>query len=417
MSADELAALNWVKRVRLVNFAFENIPFYREKYSAAGFAPGDLKTPDDFERLPVLEKEELRHRADDIIAPGVAPARLGVATTGGSTGVPLKTYFDKSLPRNAYGWRMLEWWNCRASDNAAFLYRAVPEGWRRNLAWWRPGHVRRLFLSAASLSDADFAGFVTRCRRHRPSYICGYVGAVYQFAEYLRRNNIGGLGFRAVWTTSAPLPEPQRRFIEQAFGCPAYSQYGCCEMYYLAAECGRRNSLHIFSDIRHIETVDARCRAAAPGEYGEILLTNLEDFCFPLIRYRNGDRGRLRPGVCDCGVNLPLMDPVKGRTTDMVTLPDGRVISGDFLTAIFDDFPEAVNCFQIHQRSDYSIDIYYVPAGSDRSAVNTVAARLNDLVRGGANIRWHAVEAIAHDAGKQRFVLNDLRIAEQGVRS
>ncbi len=43
----------------LVNHAFKTVPLYREKYSAIGFLPGDLKTWGDFEKLPILTKEEI----------------------------------------------------------------------------------------------------------------------------------------------------------------------------------------------------------------------------------------------------------------------------------------------------------------------------------------------------------------------
>ena len=65
------------------------------------------------------------------------------------------------------------------------------------------------------------------------------------------------------------------------------------------------------------------------GHLGQIAVTALENRLFTLIRYLNGDIGRAIKGTCECGVNLPLMDKVRGRTTDTLRFPNGKCISGD----------------------------------------------------------------------------------------
>ena len=69
MSSDELYALNWKRRVELVNFCSQRIPFYIRKFDEIGFSSGDLKSEVDFQNLPVLEKDEIREFADEIVCP------------------------------------------------------------------------------------------------------------------------------------------------------------------------------------------------------------------------------------------------------------------------------------------------------------------------------------------------------------
>jgi len=64
---------------------------------------------------------------------------------------------------------------------------------------------------------------------------------------------------------------------------------------------------------------------------------------------------------CSCGVKLPLMDKVRGRTSDLIRLPNGKSLSGEYMTTIFDDFPEAIRQFRVHQLADYSLNIWVVP--------------------------------------------------------
>ena len=104
---------------------------------------------------------------------------------------------------------------------------------------------------------------------------------------------------------------------------------------------------------------------APPGEYGDLVVTDLIDTVFPLIRYKIGDRGRLLKRNCSCSSSFPLMDYVAGRITDFITLPNGRRIPGEFLTTIFDDYPNAVRKFWIHQSENFDLTIYYAPRESN----------------------------------------------------
>ena len=116
----------------------------------------------------------------------------------------------------------------------------------------------------------------------------------------------------------------------------------------------------------------ATIRPCSLGQRGDITVTDLENYVFPLIRYRIGDRGCALSYQCSCGVNLPLMDSVKGRTTDNLPLPDGSVLSGEYLTTIFDDFPDAVHAFSVHQKKDFSIVVSYVPNNNRIDKNNTI---------------------------------------------
>jgi len=82
MSADELGVLNWHRRREIVCFVFNNNSFYRNKYTAVGFETGDLKEPADFERLPILEKQEIRGNIRDMVSSGYDIDSLRASTTG-----------------------------------------------------------------------------------------------------------------------------------------------------------------------------------------------------------------------------------------------------------------------------------------------------------------------------------------------
>jgi len=58
-SLEEIRAEQFERVRYLVDLAYREIPVYTEKYQAVGFQPGDLRSWQDFERLPVITKDEL----------------------------------------------------------------------------------------------------------------------------------------------------------------------------------------------------------------------------------------------------------------------------------------------------------------------------------------------------------------------
>jgi phenylacetate-CoA ligase len=117
-------------------------------------------------------------------------------------------------------------------------------------------------------------------------------------------------------------------------------------------------------------------------------------------------------GICSCGVTLPLMDKVKGRITDMIKLPDGTAISGDYMTTIFDDVPDAVRQFQVYQKADYSIEILVVPNPSFTGlgkVMEQVKIHMKKAVNDAVPVAVKEVAEIPQKGGKLRFVRSELR--------
>jgi phenylacetate-CoA ligase len=199
--------------------------------------------------------------------------------------------------------------------------------------------------------------------------------------------------------------------MQSAFCAPVYDQYGCGEVFWLGAQCMASDDLHVFSDARHIEFLDDNGDAATIGQYGCVAVTDLENYVFPLIRYVNGDCGAAVPGLCACGVKLPLMAAVKGRVTDSLHLPNGGIISGDYLTTMFDDDPTCVKAFQVFQRSDFSVDLRVILNEAEQGSDERVS-RVMKKLRGRTNnlipIRTVYVTNIDIDRGKTRYVVSQL---------
>lgn len=411
-TAEEIEEISWNRTRKLLSYAYIHVPFYRERFDRLGLHPEDIKKPGDYAEIPCLTRQDLMGHFENLVSDEARPSDLQLSTTGGSSGMPVKVYHQKNVVRAAAGWRMMNWWHLPPDCNSASVYRALSTSRKDRLSdflRWYP--TRRLLLNATSFTEDDIAIFLSRFNRLRPPLLHGYVGALDAVAEYILKNGLAVHSPCAIWCTSAPITPVQQQKIESAFHAPVYDQYGCCEIYWLAAECPARRGLHMFYDIRRIEFLNDCNQPVADGEYGDIAVTDLQNYYFPLIRYRNGDRGRRLRESCTCGCNLPLMDKVKGRISESFRFPSGMRLNGEFLTTLFDHCPEAVREFRVHQKADYSIAILVVmnPAVPDAQAIcEQVRQNLSEAVRREVPVTLCSAEKIDQTGGKLCFISSEI---------
>ena len=411
-SRAELEELQWQKTYNLIRHAATHSPFYRRRLQEIGAEIVDFRSADQFDRFPVLTRDDLQQHFNDILCDNAKRAKQNLSTTGGSSGQPATVLMPKSFPRAALGWRMLLWWGISPVDNWARTYRETALNLSSRLKQRLIDYpVKTLLLNASSFTEADIANFLNRFNQLHPPLLQGYVGAIDTVAEYILNNNIQVFSPKAVWVTSAPLNAIQRSKIERAFHSQVFDQYGCCEVYWLAAECQAHRGLHMFYDARRIDFLGQDYHAVPAGLEGEIAVTDLENLDFPIIRYLNGDRGRQLVGNCSCGCNLPLMDHVKGRISDTIKLPSGRCINGEFVTTLFDQYAFAVKRFHVHQYRDFSIVLSVVPACGDaemQKILQTVEVGLRASTFNEVKITVQTVPEIKLIKGKLRYITTDI---------
>jgi len=408
-SPEELERKQRALSRRIVEVAMQSSPFYRDRYRGLGIDAATLDRPGGWERLPVLDRTTVKEHADRIPTIEARGAAVREALTGGSTGEPLRTMHDARVPTLALSWRMYSWWGVAPHDDLARIGRWSFDRFatlRNDLAWWP---TRQAYLDAGLISDATMTAFHRSLHRIRPRLVEGYVGAMLEFAEFLERSGLSVPAPVAVATTAAPLTAPARARLEAAFGAPVHDEYRNSEIGWMAGECERRDGLHVFSDARRIEVVDDAGEPVPPGSPGNLVVTDLRNRVFPLIRYRTGDTGALRAEPCPCGRALPLMEQPHGRETDMIRLPSGAVLAHR-LMAMFAGHPDAVRLFQVHQQRDHSIVVRVVP-GPARDALEQVeaaASKLRERVAGEVPVRVEYVDSLPYTGGKVRYVISDV---------
>jgi phenylacetate-CoA ligase len=348
---DRLRRLQWERLQALVGFAWENVPFYRTKWSAAGFAPGDLKTEDDWRRLPPLTREDLRDRGAELRAPRRRPGLI--AATSGSSGQPVTV--DRSHASWAYAhaamFRGWGWQGLRAGDRHAYFWGVPLDPAAARTARRKDRLFNRERLNAFRIDAGSSRAFFERMRRHSARFALGYPSALAAFAREIREAGLDGraLGWRAALTTAEVLHDHQRELLEETFGARVADAYGCAEVGMAGVEC-ESGGMHVpveavVVDQAPVESgaaagamaTDAAPLRTAEGDAAELLLTDLANRNQPIIRYRVGDLVEpVHPAACcPCGRFLPLLGRVSGRAGDTLILPDGRRVNANLPSYIF----------------------------------------------------------------------------------
>jgi phenylacetate-CoA ligase len=408
MPSERLASDQRRRAREIATFAMSSSPFYRSEFARLGVDPDLLESVEHWQRLPIIDRTMVKERRAEFPTPDATTRNVRSALTGGSTGEPLQTMHDARVRSLALSWRMYSWWGVAPHDDLARMGRwsLTSLGSLKNaVAWWP---TRQAYFDARLVSTESLTAFHRSLQRTRPRLIEGYVGAMLEFADFLERRGLTIPTPLAVATTAAPLTAPVRRRLEAAFGAPVYDEYRVSEFGWTAGECGQQDGLHVFADAKLIEIVDEQGAPLPPGETGEIVITDLDNRVFPLIRYRVGDRGSLRGTLCACGRTLPIMDQPQGRTMDLVRLPNGDVLA-HVLTGMFSGDPDAVRLFQLHQHADFSITLRVVPGDvSDASArIERVAEHLRDRVGNAVPVRVEHVASLPYTGGKVKYIISE----------
>lgn len=407
---DKLRELQLAKLRDLVSVALNQTNAY------AGLAGVDRswqpESLEDLRKLPLLDKAVISAHREELVnrnVPG-GPIRYN---TGGSSGRPLIFYFDKR--RQAYDkaarMRTHKWWGINPGQREAYIWGAPVELNKQDrLKEFRDWLTNEMLLSAFDLSQQSVGWFVDRLRRFKPKCIFGYPSSIALMCRLAGQAGLklADLPVEVVFSTAEVLYDHQKQIISEAFGAvPVVNGYGSREGGFIAHECPE-GRMHITSENVIVEFIQDG-QPVGPGQDGEIVVTHLDNYAMPFIRYQTGDVGRPSDETCPCGRGLEVIKGLKGRSTDFIIAPDGRWVHGLALIYVVRDIP-GVSQYQIVQKDVDSICVRIVlengfPADGWERIRDGITARLGAE----AQVDVEQVSEIALDpSGKFRYVISQV---------
>lgn len=409
LSRDEIDHWQFDRIRHMVKYAYENVPFYRERYQREDIHPEDIKSLKDFQALPFLTKQDVNNNQERMVAPQMRKKAF-INMTGGSTGESMRFYIDNSFWwwNAALEFRCREWYGVKEGDKLAWFWGDRRDmydwNWRRRL---KAFFTQQRYLNAFSLTEDKMKSFAEMLVRWRPTMMRAYGSVLVLFAQYIKTQGILDIRPKLIETTAEKITDSQRELFEEVFQCPVADCYTGREFGTIAYEC-KNGRLHV-CETRYPEII-VKGKAAQPGEMGEVALTSLTQLTMPFIRYKNEDMAIIDPEPCPCGRGMPVFKEIVGRIMDFLVSADGQYISSAFLMSVFNTRPEVVR-FQAYQPEKQQIDIRVV-CNLPVSTVwlDEVKAEIQSRFGKATQVSIHIVDHIELTrAGKHRFIISDVK--------
>lgn len=336
MSRDELEALQLSRLGTILNRVYDHVPFYKARFDAEGITPNDIKTFDDFRKIPFTTKAEMQANypykmfavpMEDIIRVHASSGTTGQPTVVGYTRQDLDTWSELIA-------RLLTAAGVTNKDivQVSFGYGLFTGGFGLHYGIEKVGAT----VIPVSSGNTDrqlqimqeFGSTVTICT---PSY------AVYLGEAIAERGIQDKIKLRVGCFGAEPWTEAMRKEIEARLNISATDNYGLSEVMGpgVSYECLEKNGMHINEDNFIAEIINPDTGEVLPyGETGELVITTLTKEGIPVLRYRTRDITSLMPEKCACGRTFVRMAKPHGRSDDMLIIRGVNVFPSQIETVL-----------------------------------------------------------------------------------
>ena len=401
LTREEMMQLREEKVKRVVEHAIREVPYYRKWVVQLGKRAEDVRLED----FPVIAKQDIKGHENEFVADGWEN-RLSWTRTSGSTGEPFR--FARSEFDYTYAtlWRGMARFGIKPGDKRV-LVKGVDENakvsWRVRLKRKVYGWLNRCIVVDAHFlakSQANILQELKRIKAYKPAYIHGYAASIYTLAQYADRQgmDLSGLKLKAIVTESEKCHDFQRETMERVFGAPVVENYGCVE-FGMIAQPARDGRLCINED--HV------CVETTPD--GEAIFTNLDEFGFPLIRFKNGDRIKL--GGPHKELPYRTIESIDGRVAETILLPGGGALQGYIVMYPISKHMRYIREYQVYQPAIDKLIIRIVEAEPLPESISSqILTEMREITGKGVGIEIQRVETIPlTKRGKRAFVCSEAR--------
>ena len=322
MSRDEMQVVQSARLVKLVDYVYHNVEFYRKKMQKIGLLPGDIKSIEDITKLPFTTKDDLRDNYpfglfavpnSEIVRIHASSGTTGKATVVGYTRRDLDIWAEcvarcltmagvgkNDIIQIAYGYGLFTGGLGAHGGAEKIGATVVPMS---------VGNSKKL-----TTMMVDFGATAIACT---PSYLL-------HISEVLESEGLmDQIKLKSAICGAEPWTEKMRTEIEARLNIKAYDIYGLSEIMGpgVACDCQYHKGLHVCEDHFYPEILDsATLTPVADGEVGELAFTTLTKEGIPLIRYRTKDLTSIDHTPCECGRTSARISRFKGRVDDMLII-------------------------------------------------------------------------------------------------
>ncbi len=363
MPIPELRKLQLAKLQKLIPYEYERVALFRKRCDEKGVKPRDLVTLKDLAKFPFMKKTDLR----DEYPYGLTAAPMREINrfhcSSGTTGKPIcipQTAEDVAVWTDGMA-RCLAMYGITQDDvvQVSYGYGLFTGGLGAHYGAEKLGCA--VLPTSAGNTDKQIMlmkdlDVTTICCT--PSYFLHLATVAQSLGVDFRRDTKLKHGVFG----AEPWTDEIRAKIESISGITAHDVYGLTEISGpgVAGNCEHCHGLHIWEDHFYPEIVDPDTLEPLPdGEEGELVLTTLDRFGTPMVRYRTRDLSRLLVSTCPCGRTMRVMDRVHARSDDMLIIHGVNVFPSQ-IEACLMKVPEVEPHYMIELSSTETMDLFEI---------------------------------------------------------
>lgn len=379
----------------LLNHAVRHSSFY-SKYNA-----------DQLYSFPVVDKKTIRENYNHIIIPvSLLPWQstpYHIQKTSGSTGVPLAVPMDTRKRNRRIA--ALKYFGKIAGYNShdKLAQLRIWTQWHNKTRWqsfWENIYP----VNCSIINDDLLRDLCNLIMQKNITALWGYASWFDQFAKYIERHKITLPSLRTIIAGSEMLEVATREKLKQLLNCQVVSRYSNEENGVLGQDRNDDSNYYLnhanyFFEFLKLESD----QPAKEGELSRIVITDLFNYAFPLIRYDTGDTCIFRRNTAQSN-GFPVISKIYGRRLDLIYSTNNTPIHPMAFARILKNYPQILNWqFIQHDRYMYEIKLMV----SEKSDDTIFLAELKNIIGNDAQIRITYTPTIPTlKSGKRKPVVN-----------
>jgi phenylacetate-CoA ligase len=363
MSEEDIRSYQFNRLKKIITYAHEHVPYYKELFNNIGFKPAHFKQIEDIKHIPYLTKSIFREKYHQMIANDLPASHFKSTVTGGSTGAPMELFLDRRTSTPAefaylqYIWKRIGY---RFRDRCVVLrgdFIETPEDgisfWKRNLP------INWLVMSSFRLKENLLPSYLEKIRNFAPKFIIAYPSTAYVLANYIQSNKLPGIeSLKGVICSSETLYTWQRNFISNALKVKVMAYYGLTEKCCLAAHCNDSNFYEFLPTYGFVEFINkSNLWCNEDGETGEIVATGLNSMAAPIIRYRTQDMCIYSEKTCGTHAGWSTVKEITGRISEFLVDKSDNLITFTCSDELFWSIINKINAYQFVQNTHGKLQI------------------------------------------------------------
>ena len=392
------------KLSELVDYAFLNIPLYKEKYSKVGYELGGIKSFKDFESLPFIYKDELIDNFPDKVVKDINDFKYSTRSSGSSGKfVTIALDLDAIYIDTVQGIRQFIWQsenNYKKEDNALCIY---------TCPWWISkinGYYFQDFLPTTSSVD----DVIEKLKTLKPLILTTYSTFLNKICS--ANVKLSDFGVKYVITHSEQSTKSMRNLMGEKLNVKVFDEYSTEELTRVALECPK-GIYHLEEDACYTEIYDQRTLEKVNNGTGIVVGTNLLNHATPIIRYWQGDLVTIDSNYkCECGNNGRVFTSIHGREMDSFISNGKEIPASAFMDIAYNWFltynvPIVGVKYQIYQESPNKIKIFLQKGFYELSdeEIKTIKESLYELVDRNIDIEVICTDEFIQNNEKFKCVL------------